>query len=230
MRRKFLEDHACCEPERELRSEKFSVSLILFLSSESECAKDCCEASGHRSNVDDADDDRGESALAADEKDAEGAGHPGEAGATGTGKSSGVLPPLGEFDPADPNFELFDPCTEITNVQLQQHGLERYEGQSVARSGHKICSFKRVSEEIVLSIGSTYKSFDVSRVNPDLVVDNSDEKLAGVVIHRGEVFSDLACSATFSTVRGVVTVSANSFGKTKGSACTLASSMTKELI
>ena len=179
---------------------------------------------------DDADGDRGESALAADEKDAEGAGHSGEAGATGTGKSSGVLPPLGEFDPADPNFELFDPCTEITNVQLQQHGLERYEGQSVARSGHKICSFKRVSEEIVLSIGSTYKSFDVSRVNPDLVVDNSDEELDGVVIHRGEVFSDLACSATFSTVRGVVTISANSFGKTKGSACTLASNMTKELI
>lgn len=33
-------------------SEEFSSSLSLFLSSESECAKDCCEASGNRSNVD----------------------------------------------------------------------------------------------------------------------------------------------------------------------------------
>lgn len=56
---------------------------------------------------DDAEGNQGESAHTNGEKNAGGAGQPGEAGATGSGDTSGVLPPLGEFDPADPSFEIF---------------------------------------------------------------------------------------------------------------------------
>ena len=179
---------------------------------------------------DDADDNQGESALVAGEKDAEGAGQPGEAGATGLEESSGVLPPLGEFDPTQPGFQVFDPCIEISEEVLREMGLERYGDKDIAESGQKGCSYKGAFEETVISISSTDESFDEAKVRPDLVVKSADSELAGVVIQRGEVFPELACTATVSTVRGVITVSANSFGGTKRSACEITSRATKDLI
>lgn len=179
---------------------------------------------------DDADSNQGESARTDGEKNVKGAGQSGEAGATGPGESSGVLPPLGEFDPTQPGFQVFDPCVEISEAKLQELGLERYEEPDIAESGHKGCSYKAISEETVLSISSTYEPFDDSKVNPNLVVETTDSELSGVVIQRGEIFPELACSATLSTVRGVVTVSANSFGNTESSACEKAGKVTKDLI
>ena len=125
---------------------------------------------------------------------------------------------------------MFDPCVEISEAKLQELGLERYEDPDIAESGHKGCSYKAISEETVLSISSTYEPFDDSKVNPNLVVETTDSELSGVVIQRGEIFPELACSATLSTVRGVVTVSANSFGNTESSACEKAGKVTKDLI
>ena len=62
------------------------------------------------------------------------------------------------------------------------------------------------------------------------MVKSADSELEGVLIQRGEVFPEMACTATISTVRGVVTVSANSFGDAKNSACEKASRLTKDLI
>lgn len=136
---------------------------------------------------DDADSNRGESARTDGEKNVKGAGQSGEAGATGSGESSGVLPPLGEFDPTQPGFQVFDPCVEISEAKLQELGLERYEDPDIAESGHKGCSYKAISEETVLSISSTYEPFDDSKVNPNLVVETTDSELSGVVIQRGEI-------------------------------------------
>ena len=179
---------------------------------------------------DDADDNQGESAHTNGGENADGAGQPGEAGATGSEDTSGVLPPLGEFDPAQPGFQVFDPCTEISQDQLQDLGLERYGNPDIIEAGQKGCSYKSVSEDTVLSISSTFKPFDSSNVRPDLVVKSADSELEGVLIQRGEVFPEMACTATISTVRGVVTVSANSFGDAKNSACEKASRLTKDLI
>ena len=179
---------------------------------------------------DDADDNQGETAHTNDGENADGAGQPGEAGATGSGDTSGVLPPLGEFDPAQPGFQVFDPCTEISEDQLQDLGLERYGDPDIIEAGQKGCSYKSVSEETVLSISSTFKPFESSNVRPDLVVNSTDSELSGVLIQRGEIFPEMACTVTISTVRGVVTVSANSFGDTKSSACEKASRLTKDLI
>ena len=179
---------------------------------------------------DDADDNQGETAHTNGGENAGGAGQPGEAGATGSEDTSGVLPPLGEFDPAQPGFQVFDPCTEISEDQLQDLGLERYGDPDIIEAGQKGCSYKSVSEETVLSISSTFKPFESSNVRPDLVVNSTDSELSGVLIQRGEIFPEMACTVTISTVRGVVTVSANSFGDTKSSACEKASRLTKDLI
>lgn len=176
---------------------------------------------------DDADDDRGESALAADEKDAEGAGHPGEAGATGTGKSSGVLPPLGEFDATQPGFEVFDPCTEITNAQLHEHGLERYGEPDFVKSGHKGCSFKTVSGNTEFSITAFYKKL---RVSPELLAEPREKRNDGVVLSRGEVFSDSMCRASASTTRGVITVTVSDFSADADTICHRADKLFDELI
>ena len=179
---------------------------------------------------DDADDNQGETAHTNDGENADGAGQRGAAGATGSEDTSGVLPPLGEFDPAQPGFQVFDPCTEISEDQLQDLGLERYGDPDIIEAGQKGCSYKSVSEETVLSISSTFKPFESSNVRPDLVVNSTDSELSGVLIQRGEIFPEMACTVTISTVRGVVTVSANSFGDTKSSACEKASRLTKDLI
>jgi len=179
---------------------------------------------------DDADDNQGETAHTNGGENADGAGQRGEAGATGSEDTSGVLPPLGEFDPAQPGFQVFDPCTEISEDQLQDLGLERYGDPDIIEAGQKGCSYKSVSEETVLSISSTFKPFESSNVRPDLVVNSTDSELSGVLIQRGEIFPEMACTVTISTVRGVVTVSANSFGDTKSSACEKASRLTKDLI
>ena len=179
---------------------------------------------------DDVHDNQGETAHTNGGENAGGAGHPGEAGATGSEDTSGVLPPLGEFDPAQPGFQVFDPCTEISEDQLQDLGLERYGDPDIIEAGQKGCSYKSVSEETVLSISSTFKPFESSNVRPDLVVNSTDSELSGVLIQRGEIFPEMACTVTISTVRGVVTVSANSFGDTKSSACEKASRLTKDLI
>ena len=179
---------------------------------------------------DDVHDNQGETAHTNGGENAGGAGQPGEAGATGSEDTSGVLPPLGEFDPAQPGFQVFDPCTEISEDQLQDLGLERYGDPDIIEAGQKGCSYKSVSEETVLSISSTFKPFESSNVRPHLVVNSTDSELSGVLIQRGEIFPEMACTVTISTVRGVVTVSANSFGDTKSSACEKASRLTKDLI
>ena len=159
-------------------------------------------------------------------KDAEGAGHSGEAGATGTGKSSGVLPPLGEFDATQPGFEVFDPCTEITNAQLHEHGLVRYGEPDFVKSGHKGCSFKTVSGNTEFSITAFYKKL---RVSPELLAEPREKRNDGVVLSRGEVFSDSMCRASASTTRGVITVTVSDFSADADRICHRADKLFDEL-
>ena len=163
---------------------------------------------------DDADDDRGESALTPDEKDADGAGHSGEAGATGTGKSSGVLPPLGEFDPADPNFELFDPCTEIPHEVLQNSGVGELEGDVVRESGFSLCtySFNETSQRSgVVGFSSSIRTPESEQLL-ELKKSHSDEKLLPVEFVKNGLFDDMFCTGGVQTERGYITVSHSGYG------------------
>ena len=158
---------------------------------------------------DDADDDRGESALAADEKDAEGAGHSGEAGATGTGKSSGVLPPLGEFDPADPNFELFDPCTEVPDDRLVAAGISPERLSNHREAGWSFCGFRGTNER--------YAQASIALATKNLSLEQSTRGFSGGPTLTGESFPLVAfkeegplghyCSAFLETIGGTVKIS-----------------------
>lgn len=157
---------------------------------------------------DDADGDRGESALAADEKDAEGAGHPGEAGATGTGKSSGVLPPLGEFDPADPNFELFDPCTEIPKEYLQNAGLSEAIEERERQSGFSFCAFESLegSSGVVIGLTSSRQAsiFSATKVS---TLSDAEGRSVPVMLIESDMFGEMFCTVGVSTSRGIFKVS-----------------------
>ena len=157
---------------------------------------------------DDADDNQGESALAADEKDAEGAGQPGEAGATGLEESSGVLPPLGEFDPADPSFELFDPCTELPKEHRQAAGLGEQIEDSERKSGFSFCAFENLqgSTGSVIGLTSSRQAFKSSTKQSSSLSDGGGRRMPVVQI-ESEMFGDMFCTVGVSTSRGILKVS-----------------------
>ena len=51
------------------------------------------------------------------------------------------LPPVGSFDPEAPGFDLFDPCTEISEESLQRAELGPPEEFLTPTVVHKACSF-----------------------------------------------------------------------------------------
>lgn len=176
---------------------------------------------------DDADSNRGESARTDGEENVQGAGQPGEAGATGSEDISGVLPPLGEFDPAQPGFQVFDPCTEISEAQLQERKIERFGEPDFLESGHKGCSYKAFPEGTEFSITAFREQVDSK---PELLVQIKEEQEAGVVLSRGEVFSDSMCRASASTVRGVVTITVSDFSSNIDQICYRANELFNDLI
>ena len=176
---------------------------------------------------DDAEGNQGESADTNGGKNADGAGQPGEAGATGSEDIFGVLPPLGEFDPAQPGFQVFDPCTEISEAQLQERKIERFGEPDFLESGHKGCSYKAFPEGTEFSITAFREQVDSK---PELLVQIKEEQEAGVVLSRGEVFSDSMCRASASTVRGVVTITVSDFSSNIDQICYRANELFNDLI
>ena len=144
----------------------------------------------------------------------QGAGQPGEAGATGSRESSGVLPPLGEFDPADPSFELFDPCTEIPDEALKNMGVGKLEGDVVRESGFSLCTYSLTDT----SQRSGVVGFSSSIRTPadeellELKKPDGDEKLLPVDFVKNELFDDMFCTGGVQTERGYITVSHSGYG------------------
>lgn len=184
---------------------------------------------------DDADDNQGESALVAGEKNAEGAGQAGEAGATGLKESSGVLPPLGEFDPADPSFELFDPCTEIPGDKLESIGFRPSALDYRRDSGSTFCNFessgKQFPDGVLVSLASDSNSIDAMNLKEGLQQFGSGEEEELIKIFRSEIFEKSQCDGYVSTKRGTVIVGVNDIGlqSTTQERCNLTASLIKQL-
>lgn len=158
---------------------------------------------------DDAEGNQGETAHTNGEKNAGGAGQPGEAGATGSGDTSGVLPPLGEFDPADPSFELFDPCTEIPKGTLQEIGAGELEGDTIRETGLSLCTFALEGSDEFPGIIGFSSSKRTPTANQLLELENSqlEVETSPVEFVEDELFEDMFCTAGVQTRRGYVTVS-----------------------
>ena len=157
---------------------------------------------------DDADDNQGETAHTNGGENADGAGQRGEAGATGSGDTSGVLPPLGEFDPADPSFELFDPCTEIPREHLRAFGLGEQIEESGQQSGFSFCAFDSVegSGGAVIGLTTSRQSFDGAEIQVASLSDGGGHSVPIVQI-ESELFGDMFCTVGVSTSRGILKVS-----------------------
>ncbi|WP_284853451.1 DUF3558 family protein [Corynebacterium sp. MSK072] len=152
---------------------------------------------------DDVEDNAGDSEHSKDEDTSAGAGLRGQTGATADG-DSGVLPPPGEFDPADPDFELFDPCTEIPQDRLEAAGIGLPVGDQERKSGYAFCTFKAGSNQRnsgVIGFTSTLTSAS----NNEEKNREGDSSL-GIVIESSD-FKGIFCTVELLTNRGYLQVS-----------------------
>lgn len=164
------------------------------------------------SQGDDVEDNPGDSEHPEGEHSRAGAGLRGETGATGD-EDSGALPPPGEFDPADPDFELFDPCTEIPPDRLQAAGIGTPIGKTRKTSGSVICTFEFQDDQrrggvVGLSGMISSTPFDDSSNWEESSNENSS-KFGG--IEENELFGDMFCTVIQKTVRGVIRVNYSGF-------------------
>ena len=181
---------------------------------------------------DDVEDNLGDSERSVDEDTGAGAGLRGEAGATADG-DSGVLPPPGEFDPADPDFELFDPCTEIPPDRLKAAGIGSPIGETRRISGAVICTFEFQDEQpqggiVGLSGMISSTSFDDS-LNREDSLKETTSKFGD--IEDNELFGDMFCTVIQETVRGVIRVNYSGFSPNESyeEKCSIASGVLANL-
>ena len=152
---------------------------------------------------DDVEDNLGDSERSEDEDTGAGAGPRGETGATADG-DSGVLPPPGEFDPADPDFELFDPCTEIPQDRLEAVGIGLPVGDQERQSGYAFCTFKAgVNQRNSGVIGFTSSLISASNNEAN---DSEGDSSLGTVIENSD-FKGIFCTVELLTNRGYLRVS-----------------------
>lgn len=150
-------------------------------------------------------DNPGDSGHSQDEYAKTGAGLRGETGARGD-EGFGVLPPPGEFNPADPDFKLFDPCTEIPPDKLESKGFRRLENSSGSVSGIKSCSFQRFDDGVEFSISAHNVPMNVKDLDGDYIVKNERGGLSENTVYRGELFTRSSCMSSTNTQRGLVTI------------------------
>lgn len=145
-------------------------------------------------------------------KDSNDTSDSGDAGAdssiTAEGEGNGVLPPFGNFDRTDPDFDLFDPCTEIPEEKLKEAGLgERLEGDfSFPDSKHCSFLFNGGDEPAVVSLASSELSFKEVEASEGRKEIYRGAKLP-VVGFENEFGTELYCAIHVETVRGDLSVS-----------------------
>lgn len=164
------------------------------------------------SQGDDVEDNPGDSEHPEGEHSRAGAGLRGETGATGD-EDSGALPPPGEFDPADPDFDLFDPCTEIAPKRLEEIGLEPKILDYRKESGHYFCNIasngRNFSENILVSVASDSTSFEELGLNEDLRQKDETADSEGIHLFNSELFKESQCNGYLSTSRGTIIIGIN---------------------
>lgn len=148
-------------------------------------------------------DNPGDSGHSQDEYAKAGAGLRGETGARGD-EDFGVLPPPGEFDPADPDFKLFDPCTEIPPDRLKAAGIGLPTGDQERRSGFSFCSFRAESNRHSNGVIGFTSSL-TSASNSDENNSEGDSEL-GKVIQISD-FKSIFCTIEVPTRQGYFRVS-----------------------
>ncbi|MFS0182758.1 DUF3558 family protein [Corynebacterium striatum] len=144
--------------------------------------------------------------------DSNGTRDSGDAGAdssiTAKGEGNGVLPPLGDFDRTDPDFDLFDPCTEIPAEKLAEAGLGRRLERGFNFTDSVMCVFSLVEEQEnggVVGLSSS----DVSMSDHELKNGSRvlyESRTTGAIAFESPFGGDNNCTLSLDTKRGHVSV------------------------
>lgn len=144
-----------------------------------------------------------------DSNDTSGSGDAGaDSSITAEGEGNGVLPPFGNFDRTDPDFDLFDPCTEIPEEKLKEAGLQERIGCDLHFPDMNRCSFHSstsAADGAMVSLSSSNASYEEVEV-PLGRSEIYRGKVLPVVAYEEELGSDLVCTVNLKTVRGMVSV------------------------
>ena len=142
-----------------------------------------------------------------------------EPGGRKSSQSYGVLPPLGEFDRTSADFDLFDPCTEISLEVLKDAGFGERMPSQVRDSGVSHCGFDYLDdlgEKSFVGLGvmdRTLEEIENSHKRSRVYVGG---RLPAVAFEDPQ-FGDLFCTLYLETVGGTITLNTSGDAQ-KGSA------------
>lgn len=129
--------------------------------------------------------------------------------ATGEGtEAEPVIPPLGEFDSESPEFDQFNPCTEIPESLLFRTGVfGKMENQPYTED-EAICGFDVDPKygNAMLSLAGNDWSFEEYEYLSGERSWSEYREAIPILIHRDEWFGGIGCSAIVETERGTFDV------------------------
>ncbi|KHO29801.1 hypothetical protein [Corynebacterium minutissimum] len=151
-----------------------------------------------------------------DVRDGGGSVDSGVADATAMGEreseaADGVLPPLGNFDKASPDFDLFDPCSEIPASYLHAFGFRERMPSRIRETGISHCGFQFETE-------SGGKSFVGLGVTDRTIGDIENRQEFGRIYEGNEIaaiafgdptYGKLFCTLYLETRGGTIILNAS---------------------
>ncbi|WP_046453290.1 hypothetical protein [Corynebacterium camporealensis] len=152
--------------------------------------------------------------------------------ATASDEGYGVLPPLGPFDPTAPDFELFDPCTEIPQEVFDELNLERVE-EGLDLESVKNCTFSMTDGPFVMGLSGL--AVDLETVAAQAIGDRiilDDAVTPHSMFHQIDPEKGFHCAMHTETSRGTLMLSIGSFSeKIEGAAvCLMADKYMQDLV
>lgn len=125
----------------------------------------------------------------------------------GTGAEP-VIPTLGEFDSDSPEFDLFNPCTEIPESLLFKTGvIGKMENQPYT-DDEAICGFDvdpKYGNAMLSLAGNNWGFEEYEYLSGERAWSEYREAIP-ILIHRDEWFGGIGCSAIVETERGTFDV------------------------
>lgn len=116
----------------------------------------------------------------------------------------------GTFDPNDPNFTLFNPCTEVSQEQYEKLGLKVDEPATISRDGFTTCPLVEITfdpDKVAFVIGSDLIEFKHLEMEGLVIKEPGLVLPEGMYVHTYPDESDeLACTIAVSTNRGRLSI------------------------
>ncbi|QGU02647.1 hypothetical protein CKALI_08960 [Corynebacterium kalinowskii] len=150
--------------------------------------------------------------------DADTAPSKGETPATGSADTAPIdVHSPATFDPKDPNFKLFDPCTELDDEVFQKAGLGKRSriGDESDGSFHT-CTFATDESSAyfgTVSISTNSVDFETVAKKTHIVKTEASQKIPQVYQYRLSEQSKNECASVAQTSRGQLDVLVMSFDK-----------------